>query len=142
MAQNKRFEENKKKAQALAGDHQADAVEDPQLQKRGFRKERESRPSSGGNAVEGKMIDLGASENETKESGQDTNLAVRSSKEKEAYKIQCRPTCSKIPKELHEGVTGRKSKKDKTRKKDTRAASPFRNPAKITEVDLVSDSEE
>ena len=71
------------------------------------------------------MINLGCSEDEIEEPGQDTNLTARSPKEKEAYKTQCRPACSKIHKEPHEGVTGRKSK-----------------GAKITEVDLVSDSDE
>ena len=132
MAQDKRFEENKRKAQviqkkllALAGNHQTDAVEDQQPEKNGTRKEEESTPSSDGNAVEGNMINLGCSEDEIEDPGQDTNLTARSPKEKEAYKTECRPACSKIHKEPHEGVTGRKSK-----------------GAQITEVDLVSDSDE
>ena len=39
-------------------------------------------------------------------------------------------------------MIGRKSEEDKTKEKATRATSPFRNPVKITEVDLVSDTEE
>ena len=132
MAQNKRFEENKRKAQiiqkkllALAEHHQMDAVEDQQPENNGTRREEESTPSSDGNTVEGNMINLGCNADEIEEPSQNANLTARSQKEKEAYKTQCRPACSKIHKEPHEGVTGRKSK-----------------GAKITEVDLVSDSDE
>ena len=88
-AQNKRFEENKRKAQviqkkllALAGDYQVDDDEDPQLKRSSTRKERKSRPASGGNAAEGKMIDLATSEEETEASIQDTNLVASPPKEK------------------------------------------------------------
>ena len=51
-------------------------------------------------------------------------------------------TCSKISKEPQEGVVGRKLEDSKTKGKANRATSPSRNPIKITEVDLVSDTEE
>ena len=130
MAQSKRFEENKRKAQLiqkklLALAHQADAVEEHQPEENGTRKEEESTPLSDENTAEGNMINLGCNEDETEEPSQNANLTARSQKGKEAYKTQCRPACSKIHKEPHEGVTGRKSK-----------------GAQITEVDLVSDSDE
>ena len=93
-------------------------------------------------AAEGKRIDMATIEDEIEASTQDTILASSPPKEKEAYKTQCRPTCSKISKNLYEGTIGRKSAEDKTKEKATRATSPFRNPVKITEVDLVSDTEE
>ena len=149
MAQNKRFEENKRKAQviqkkllALAGNHQADAVEDPQLEKSGTRKERESRPSSGGNAAEGKMIDLATSEEETEASIQDANLVASSPGESEEYRTQYRPGCSENPKEPFKGVVERKLEDSKTKGETNRATLPSRNPVKVTEIDLVSDTEE
>ena len=97
--------------------HQTDAVEDHQPEENGTRKEEESTPLSDENTAEGNMINLGCDEDETEEPSQNANLTVRS--------LVGRPACSKIHKEPYEGVTGRKSKE-----------------AQITEVDLVSDSDE
>ena len=69
------------------------------------------------------MINLGCNEDEAEEPNQNANLAARS--QKEVYKTHGRPTCSKIHKEPCERVIGRKS-----------------TEAQITEVDLVSDSDE
>ena len=91
--------------------------EDPQLEMNWTRKKRKSRPSSGGNAAESKMIDLVTSEEETEASIQDTNLVASPPKEKEAYKTQCRPTCGKISREPHEGVVGRKLEDNKPKGK-------------------------
>ena len=57
MAQNKRFEENKRKAQVIQkkllalANHQTNAVEDQQPEKNGTRKVEESTPPSEGNTV-------------------------------------------------------------------------------------------
>ena len=128
LAQSKRFEENKRKAQLiqkklLALAHQADTVEDHPSEENETRKEDESTPLSDGNMAQGNMINLECNEDETEEPNQDANLTDRS--QKEVYKTHERPTCSKIHKEPCEGVTGRKS-----------------TEAQITEVDLVSDSDE
>ena len=149
IAQSKRLAENKREAQAIqrkllaiAGDYQVETDEDPQPETNWTRKERKSRPSDSGNATESKMIDLATSEEETEASIQDTNLVASPPKEKEAYKTQCRSTCSKISKEPQKGVVGRKLEDSKTKGKANRATSPSRNPIKITEIDLVSDTEE
>ena len=73
--------------------------------------------------AQGNMINLECNEDETEEPNQDANLTDRS--QKEVYKTHGRPTCSKIHKEPCERVIGRKS-----------------TEAQITEVELVSDSDE
>ena len=118
MAQSKRFEENKRKAQLiqkklLALAHQADAVEDHPSEENETRKEDESTPLSDGNMAQGNMINLECNKDEAEEPNQ-----------KEVYKTHERTTCSKIHNEPCERVTGRKS-----------------TEAQITEVDLVSDSD-
>ena len=98
MAQSKRFEENKRKAQLiqkklLALAHQADAVEDHPSEENETRKEDESTPLSDGNMAQGNMINLECNEDETEEINQDANLTNRS--QKEVHKTHERPTCSK-----------------------------------------------
>ena len=75
IAQSKRLAENKREAQAIqrkllviAGDYQVETDEDPLLEMNWTRKERKSKPSSGGNTAESKMIDLAISEEETEAS--------------------------------------------------------------------------
>ena len=112
LAQIKRFEENKRRAQLiqkklLSLAHQADTVEDHPSEEDETRKEDKSTPLSDGNMAQGNKSNLECNEDETEEINQDANSTNRP--QEEVHKTHERPTCSKTHKEPCGKGTGGKS---------------------------------
>ena len=128
LAQIKRFEENKRRAQLiqkklLALAHQADTVDDHPSEEDETRKEDDSTTFSDGNMAQGNKSNLECNENESEEINQNANSTNRP--QEEVHKTYERPNCSKTHKEPCGKVTGGKP-----------------TESQIPEIDLVTDSDE